>query len=52
MVPKKLIELTDLKLVKPKLDQTSQETITIYTNSDSVPVHFFGISDDDFYRLI
>ena len=50
--PKKVQWTTELKLVKPRLNEGSQEAITIFTNSDCVPVYFFGISDDDFYRLI
>ena len=50
--PKKVQLTTELKLVKPQLNEGSQEAITIFTNSDCVPVYFFGISDDDFYRLI
>ena len=49
--PKKDQLTTELKLVKPRLNEGSEEAITILTNSDCVPVYFFGISDDDFYRL-
>ena len=52
MVPKKVQLATELKLVKPKFDQVSQETITKYTTTDCPPVYFFGISSDDFYGLI
>ena len=45
--PKKVQLTTELKLVKPRLNEGSQEAITIFTNSDCVPVYFFGISDDD-----
>ena len=49
---KKVQLTTELKLLKPKFDQTSQETFTIHTNSDCVLVYIFGLSDDDFCRLI
>ena len=50
--PKKVQLTTELKLVKPRLNEGSQEAITIFTNSDCVPVYFFRLSGDDFYRLI
>ena len=45
--PKKFQLTTDLKLVKPKVDDDSQETITIYTNTKLQPVYFYGITDND-----
>ena len=50
--PKEVQLTTELKQVKPRLSEGLQEAITVFNNSDCVPVHFFGISDDDFYRLI
>ena len=50
--PKKFQLTTELKLVKPKVDDDSQETITIYTNTKLQPVYFYGITDNDFYHLI
>ena len=43
---------TELKLVKLRLNEGSQKAILIFTNRDCVSVYFFGISEDDFYRLI
>ena len=43
--PKKVQLTTELKLVKRRLNEGSQKAITIFTNSDCVPVYFFGISD-------
>ena len=37
---------TAFKLVKPKSDQTTEETITLYSNNDCVPVQFLGILND------
>ena len=50
--PKKFQLTTELKLVKPKVDDDSQETITIYTNTKLQPVYFYGITDNDYYQLI
>ena len=50
--PKKLQLTLDLKLVKPKLNETSEDTLTIFISSDRVPVYFFGITDEDYYRLM
>ena len=51
--PKKIQLTTEMKPLKPKVDQNSQETITIFNNSDCVhQFTFSGISDDDFHRLI
>ena len=49
---KKFQLTTELKLVKPKVDDDSQETITIYTNTTLQPVYFYGITDNDYYQLI
>ena len=50
--PKKLQLTAELKLVKPKLNETSEDTLTICINSDCLPVYFFGITDEDYYRLM
>ena len=50
--PKKLQLTAELKLVKPKLNETSEGTLTLFINSDCVPVYYFGITDEDYYRLM
>ena len=51
--PKQVQLTTELKLVKPRLNEGSQEANTIFTTTVTVfQFTFFGISDDDYYRLI
>ena len=50
--PKKFQLTTELKLVEPKVDDDSQETITIYTNTKLQPVYFYEITDNDYYHLM
>ena len=50
--PKKFQLTTELKLVEPKVDDDSQETITIYTNTKLQPVYFYGITDNDYCHLM
>ena len=39
--PKKLQLTAELKLVKPKLNETSEDTLTRFIKSNCVPVYFF-----------
>ena len=50
--PKKIQLTTELKLIKPKINDDSQDSITIFTNTNFVPVYFYGLTDDEYYHLM
>ena len=50
--PKKLELTTELKLIKPKINDDSQDSITIFTNTNIVRVYFHWLTDNEYYHLM